>query len=99
MVNKKESSTHKFNSIQLRWVNLLQWPLGTNLLCLIWHVWAEVVFDISNPPAGQLILWQVEAEAAQLENCGLGFRSLQKEHAKKKVKKQKQNDEGVLKHS
>lgn len=47
---------------------------------LIWHVWAEVVFYVSDPPTGQLILWQVEAEAAQLENCGLGFWSLQKEH-------------------
>lgn len=47
---------------------------------LIWHVWAEVVFNVSDPPTGQLILWQVEAEAAQLENCGLGFWSLRNEH-------------------
>lgn len=43
---------------------------------LIRHVWAEVILDVSHTPAGQLVLGQVKAEAAQLENCGLGFRSL-----------------------
>lgn len=43
---------------------------------LIRHVWAEVILDVSHTPAGQLVLGQVQAEAAQLENCGLGFRSL-----------------------
>lgn len=41
------------------------------------HIWAEVILDVSHTPAGQLVLGQVQAEAAQLENCGLGFRSLQ----------------------
>lgn len=41
------------------------------------HVWAEVILDVSHTPAGQLVLGQVKAKAAQLENCGLGFRSLQ----------------------
>lgn len=43
---------------------------------LIRHVRAEVILDVSHTPAGQLVLGQVQAEAAQLENCGLGFRSL-----------------------
>lgn len=44
---------------------------------LVRHVWAEVILDVSHTPAGQLVLGQVKAKAAQLENCGLGFRSLQ----------------------
>lgn len=48
-----------------------------NKVALIRHVWAEVILDVSCTPAGQLVLGQVQAEAAQLENCGLGFRSLQ----------------------
>lgn len=37
-----------------------------------------MVLDVSNPPTGELVLWQVETEAAQLENCELGFWSLWK---------------------
>lgn len=47
---------------------------------LIRHVWTEVILDASHTPAGQLILGQVKAKAAQLENCSLGFRSLQDTH-------------------
>lgn len=43
---------------------------------LIRHVWTEVILYASHAPAGQLILGQVKAKAAQLENCSLGFRSL-----------------------
>lgn len=43
---------------------------------LVRHVWTEVILYASHAPAGQLILGQVKAEAAQLENCSLGFRSL-----------------------
>lgn len=43
---------------------------------LIRHVRAEVILDVSHTPAGELVLGQVQAQAAQLENCGLGFRSL-----------------------
>lgn len=43
---------------------------------LIRHVWTEVILYASHTPAGQLILGQVKAKAAQLENCSLGFRSL-----------------------
>ena len=43
---------------------------------LVWHVRTQVVLYVSHPPAGQLVLGQVQAEAAQLENCGLGFWSL-----------------------
>lgn len=43
---------------------------------LVRHVWAEVILDVSHTPAGQLVLGQVKAKAAQLENCSLGFRSL-----------------------
>lgn len=47
---------------------------------LIRHVWTEVILYASHTPAGQLILGQVKAKAAQLENCSLGFRSLQETH-------------------
>lgn len=50
---------------------------------LVRHVWTEVVLDVSNPPTGKLILWQVETEAAQLENCELGFWSLKERTGKK----------------
>jgi len=43
---------------------------------LVRHVRAEVVLDVSHTPAGQLVLGQVQAEAAQLEHGCLGFRSL-----------------------
>lgn len=43
---------------------------------LIRHVWTEVILDVSHTPACQLVLGQVQAEAAQLEDCGLGLRSL-----------------------
>lgn len=44
---------------------------------LIRHVRAEVILDVSHAPAGQLVLGQIQAQAAQLENRGLRFRSLQ----------------------
>lgn len=47
---------------------------------LIRHVWTEVILYAPHTPAGQLILGQVKAKAAQLENCSLGFRSLQETH-------------------
>lgn len=45
-------------------------------VALIRHVWTEVILDVSHTPACQLVLGQVQAEAAQLEDCGLGLRSL-----------------------
>lgn len=50
---------------------------------LIRHVRAEVILDVSDTPAGQLVLGQIQAQAAQLENRGLGFRSLKQPGSKK----------------
>lgn len=51
-------------------------PLRGLAETLVWHVRTEVVLDATHAPGGQLVLWQVEADAAQLENGGLGFWSL-----------------------
>lgn len=44
---------------------------------LLWHVRVEVVLYRAHRPVGQLLLWQVEADAAQLEDCSFVFWSLE----------------------
>lgn len=86
----KRRSKHKFKSFKgeqgRRWVLLFVSEglgRGGGRLFSVWlgealirHIWAEVILDVSHTPAGELVLGQVQAQAAQLENCGLGFRSL-----------------------